>query len=171
MTPQLLRTAILLLMSFLTFSTASSQSIPSFENYYSIGYSVGPGQGVILGLDKLVTENNKGAWGIGGLINIRSKSIESGEQTNFLAAGKLSYHPYLVESPRLDLYCHVAVGVGQENIRNDNRYTGPREESETTYTAWGLAAGARFKVIGRLGIYAEVGYGIGYANMGVTWNH
>lgn len=168
----LLRSSIILLLAFLTMTKVSSQSIASFESYTSVGYSVGPGQGLVLAIDKLVSENRNGAWGIGGLINVRSRSLDDGDQTNFLAAAKLSYHPYHLDNIlRLYPYCYVALGVGQENIRNDRRYTGPREESETTYTPWGLAVGARFKVINRIGVFAEIGYGIGYANMGVTWNH
>jgi len=146
------------------------RSIPSLEDYYSLGYSVGPGQGGTLAIDKIISDSDKGALGIGGLINIRNKSLNQGDESYFIAAGKLSYHPYLVDVPRLDLYGHFALGVGYETVKNNNRYTGPREEYERTATVWGLAVGARFRVIGRIGIFAEVGYGIGYATTGLTLN-
>jgi len=157
-------------IAFLPTTRAHSQriSIPSIESYWNLGYSVGPGQGVVFGLDKLVAESGNGLIGIGWTMNVRFKSIFEGRESYFVGLGRLSYHPYLTQDERFDFYGYVGVGVDYEDLSNDSRYTGTRQEYERNGTAWAVGAGARFKATSRIGIFAEVNYGTAWSNMGLT---
>jgi len=176
MTKLSLSILIIIACSFSIKSTLSAQrlgfgpSINTIEDYYSLGYSLGPGHGISFAMDKLISEEGNGLFGFGLIFNARSQQLRNGNQVYAVGAGKITYHPHLFDLPRLDLYGHLALGIGYEEVSNHNRYTGPRQEIQRTYTAWGLAIGARYRIFDRFGIYAEGGYGIGYLNTGITWN-
>lgn len=151
-------------------SGQSFRSLNFIESNYSAGYNFGPGNGGMFATDKLLEEVGKGYLGIGGLINFRVKNLRRGSETNLVAAGKITYLFQLEQTERWDLYAHAALGLGYEDISNDRIYMGMREELERTYTAWGVAAGARFHIVGGLGAFAELSYGIGYGSVGLTWS-
>lgn len=94
--------SIVFYLSIICSSTAQqlrAPSIPSIEDYYSFGYSLGPGQGFSLAMDKILSEAGNGQIGIGGVGNARLEKLRDGSQTHAIAAARLSYHPHLFVSP------------------------------------------------------------------------
>lgn len=151
------------------FNPLHSQRFLNTDSSTSIGYSAGEGQGASVIFERLSDAKN-GEFGFGGLLNLRGINIDDGDQTVAILAGRLSYHPFnLIKNDRFDPYGFATLGVNFETIRNDNGYTGPREEGQFQSTIWGFGAGIKYRIFNSIGVFAEASLGTGWITTGITW--
>ncbi len=163
------RTIILVCLQMLGFTILNEVISQEFTKSHSVGYSVGEGQGFSYIFGRTLDDSvvNSGDFGFGAVVNFRIQDIEDGDRSELILAGRVSYHPYIFESERLDAYAFFALGVGFEDINNDPNYVGPRVAEQTQYTAWGGGAGIRYNLFWRFGVFAEGSYGLGAITLGL----
>lgn len=117
---------------------------------------------------------------IGGLIGYTSSEdrYTSGtywwewKYSYLLIGGRAAYHLKL-ESPKIDPYGGLMLGyyiVSNSYDDNfDDYYYGSNYNASSSFMAYGFYGGARYFFNPNMAVYAELGYGFGYLNLGISY--
>ncbi|MDA3813325.1 MAG: hypothetical protein PF570_03635 [Candidatus Cloacimonetes bacterium] len=108
----------------------------------------------------------------GGLIGIAKSeyglSYWTGDKwtyTYFVLGGRAAYHLKL-ESPKIDPYGGLMLGYNIVSFSGDDVYG---TSAGTSYMMYGFYGGARYFFNPKMAVYAELGYGFGYLNLGISY--
>lgn len=134
-------------------------------NSNGIPFTVGVEFGVkndLFGVEKL----NLGVGGYFGFYGYSTSTSAYGAtiKTSTLVLGPgvtANLHYQLIE--KLDFYAGLSLGVSLSSATVNSN------SSSTTTFAWGLAAGLRYELTPKFGIFLEGGKGAGFANLGVAY--
>ncbi len=138
------------------------------------GYSYAYGSGLPLiniAMEKGLPERvGPGYIGVGGYLGYKHASYNYASDyrwsyTDILIAARGAYHPDFAHSEKLDAYAGIALGV---NIYRFNDTEDDILDSTSTGVLWGGYLGARYMFSDKIGAYGELGYGLGYLNVGVV---
>ena len=87
--------------------------------------------------------------------------------TYFLLGARAAYHLKL-KSPKIDPYGGLMLGYNIVSVKEpDNNPVG--YSSKSSYMMYGFYGGARYFFNPKMAVYAELGYGFGYLNLGISY--
>jgi len=87
--------------------------------------------------------------------------------TYFLLGARAAYHLKL-ESPKIDPYGGLMLGYNIVSVKEPDNYP-VGYSSKSSYMMYGFYGGARYFFNPKMAVYAELGYGFGYFNLGISY--
>lgn len=92
---------------------------------------------------------------------------------HYMIGGRAAYHWDVLNSKNAEVYAGVIIGVRIQTHTYDTNDPDPNNDPYTytqgvAYPAYSVFAGARWYFAKNVGLFAEVGYGISYANAGMS---
>lgn len=87
--------------------------------------------------------------------------------TYFLLGARAAYHLKL-ESPKIDPYGGIMLGYNIVSVKEPDSYP-VGYSSKSSYMMYGFYGGARYFFNPKMAVYAELGYGFGYLNLGISY--
>ena len=149
--------------------------------WYSYGYSVSSFPAITFSAEKGVWDvEDVGVISLGGTVGWKAAKYDwpflndkyEYKWTDFIVAARGTLHPQLIDNDKVDLYGGVALGVRFETYK----YYLPNYNSEATeYTdnnanpLLGIYVGGRYYFSDHFGVFAELGYGLGYLTIGASY--
>jgi len=90
---------------------------------------------------------------------------------NYMIAARAAYHWDVLNSKRAEVYGGALVGVRIQtyNYTTNDPYTNHSLDDGSVYPAYSLFAGARWYFAKNVGVFGEVGFGISYATVGLSF--
>lgn len=177
----MLRKCFFVLVAFASFGVAQAQQIFS-EGTTAINAGVGVGSSISnvtfpplsVSLDYSLKDNlingNNGAISIGGLVGYVGSGFHLYNSrysaSHAILGVRGAFHYQFV--PRLDTYAGAMLSY---NIVSGRWTNTPVPEVKTTASGldFGIYLGARYFISEQWGAFAELGYGIAFLNLGVTY--
>lgn len=173
------RKTLLMTATLLSAFAANAQTFAKQDNVLGLNVGIGGSYGVPVSLsyEKGIYDiNDKMSIGVGGLIGYGSSSdnIQVGKwkYSNFLLGARGAWHYTAVD--KFDLYGGVMLGYDIASSKftwsdpaMSDHYDAP--SSSAGGILWGAYAGARYYFTPTYGVNAEVGYGLSYLNIGVSY--
>ncbi|MCK5051893.1 MAG: hypothetical protein KAS53_09230 [Candidatus Cloacimonetes bacterium] len=106
----------------------------------------------------------------GGLIGIAKSEhdwvyYDNWTYTYFVLGARAAYHLKL-ESPKIDPYGGLMLGYNIVSFSGDEVFG---YSAGTSYLMYGFYGGARYFFNPKMAVYAELGYGFGYLNLGISY--
>lgn len=135
------------------------------------GYAYGTGTPILsVSLEKGMQRLGPGYIGIGGYAGFKTSGYNFGDgyrwrYTDILIAARGAYHPDFAHSEKLDTYGGISLGVDLYNFSSND---GVLDNSSHVNVIYGLYFGGRYMFSESFGAYGELGYGLGYLNLGVV---
>ena len=111
---------------------------------------------------------------IGGIVGFSTSSYGYSDwkwdYTYIIIGARGEYH-FLEPSNKLDAYAGITAGYNIVSVSEPDGYKNSwgGYESEASYFIYGAHVGARYAVSNKIGIFGELGYGIGYLTVGATF--
>ncbi len=87
--------------------------------------------------------------------------------TYFLLGARAAYHLNL-KSPKIDPYGGIMLGYNIVSVKEPDNYP-VGYSSKSSYMMYGFYGGARYFFNPKMAVYAELGYGFGYLNLGISY--
>lgn len=117
--------------------------------------------------------NNNGAVSVGGYMGFAaskdSRTSAAGDygwrHNNFLLGTRGSFHYQFVDN--LDTYAGMLIGYNIESVKGFGQVTG--SSANGGGFLWGMFIGARYFFNDSFGVFTELGYGVAFINLGVTF--
>jgi hypothetical protein len=143
--------------------------------WYGYGYGVSSLPAFSLSLEKGILDlQNIGPLSIGGIVGFKHASYAYTSAYSFtwndiIIAARGSIHYDLFKNKKIDTYGGVALGV---RIQSYSFYTPIVYEKGTTSTTRALLAlyiGGRYFFTDKLAGFGELGYGLGYLTLGLSY--
>ncbi|HMR17660.1 MAG TPA: hypothetical protein PKA53_00045 [Sphingobacterium sp.] len=152
-------------------STASmAQSYEKGDNLLNVGVGLGGSLGMPIGLSYEHGFSDKISGG--AYVGYASKSENFGawswKWTYMLAAARASYH-FDFNVDKLDPYLGVILGYNYAKGEWEGGGAGAWTGADAGGVVYGGHAGARYFLSPKFGLFAEVGYGLGNLNVGLTF--
>ena len=88
--------------------------------------------------------------------------------TYFVIGGRAAYHLKL-DSPKIDPYGGIMLGYNIVSFTEPSGYSGTGYSGGSSYMMYGFYGGARYFFNPKMAVYAELGYGFGYLNLGISY--
>lgn len=150
--------------------------------WYSYGYSV-------TSLPALSVSVEKGVWNVedlgiislGGIAGWKSARYNwsyfnyryNWSWTDFILAARSAVHPDIIDNEKVDIYGGVALGIRQESYKYYEP-VGPAKEpvhytDNSTHPLIAIYAGGRYDFTDHFGVFGEIGYGLGYFTLGISY--
>ena len=137
--------------------------------WYGYGYGASSLPAFSLSLEKGITEiNNVGPLSIGGILGFKHASYDAFSENwswnDIIIAARGAIHYDLFKNEKIDTYGGVALGV---RIQSQN--LGGFGKTNFTHGLFALYVGGRYFFSDNLGAFAELGYGLGYLTLGLSY--
>ena len=87
--------------------------------------------------------------------------------TYFLLGARAAYH-LKMKSEKIDPYGGLMLGYNIVSVKEPSNYP-VGYSSESSYLMYGFYGGARYFFNPKMAVYAELGYGFGYLNLGLSF--
>lgn len=108
-----------------------------------------------------------GNLSVGGSIGYKHAAWNAWSYNYTFISGRAAYHPHFINSDKIDVYGGLSLGIYHLNWDAGNsEYV---NDLSATDVAWSLFVGGRYMFTENLGAYAELGYGLGWLNLGVAY--
>lgn len=138
-------------------------------SYYGAGVTSLPAFTLSLE-DGIVDINNVGIISAGGIIGIKHGSWSyystDGSYNDFVVAARGALHPAFIKVKKLDTYAGIALGV---RIHNEKYPYSGYINDNYTQALESLYIGARYFFTDKFAGFSELGYGLGYFTIGVSY--
>ncbi len=111
---------------------------------------------------------------VGGIVGFSTSSYGyedwKWDYTYIIIGARGEYH-FLEPSNKLDAYAGITAGYNIASVSEPDGYKNywGGYEAESSYFIYGVHVGARYAVSDKIGIFGELGYGIGYRTVGATF--
>jgi hypothetical protein len=111
---------------------------------------------------------DKGSIGVGGYVGFSSAKVSNEwKDSNFIFGVRGSFHYPLVK--KLDTYTGMMLGYNIYSGKALGGYSGPEYTYNSSAIAFAWFAGARYYFNPKIAGMAEIGYGISYLTLGVSF--
>ena len=146
--------------------------------WYSYGYGVNSFPAVSLSLEKGFLEiPNVGPISIGGIVGFKHASYNWQSSYDYgwndiIIAARGSLHYDLFKNPKIDTYAGVAIGVRLESYSYytwDGGTNYEKAHDNYTHGLYALYVGGRYFFTKNLAAFGELGYGLGYLTLGLSY--
>jgi hypothetical protein len=146
--------------------------------WYGYGYGVNSLPAFTLSMEKGFKEIDKvGPISIGGIVGFKHASYawqtsHDWSWNDIIVAGRGALHYDLFKQPKVDTYAGVAIGVRIESwsyytTNLSHEYVKAHENSTNALMA--VYAGIRYYFTDNIAAFGEVGYGLGYLTLGLSY--
>lgn len=145
--------------------------------WYSYGVGVTSIPAISISADKAFKEIDFGTLGLGGIIGYKRASVidyypgYDWSWTDFVIAARGSLHVDLLEVDKLDTYGGIALGVRAETYKYVTyiypNYVDAKES--TIHPLFALYIGGRYYFTDNFAAFGELGYGLGYLTLGLSY--
>ena len=108
-----------------------------------------------------------GNLSVGGSVGIKKARWDNWTYNYSFLMGRAAWHPHFVNSDKIDAYAGLSLGV--YHLGWDAGDADFVEDLSTTAVAWSIIIGGRYQFTENFGAYAELGAGLGWLNMGVSY--
>jgi len=167
-----------LLISVVFSGSANAQVYRQGDGILSVGIGFGLASGTIgglgdlgggfgpisLGYEAIVSDSRSGSFGVGALVGARlGTGVLSANR--FTIMGRAAYHFNV--SREFDLYAGLGLGVHIQTWKLE--LLGMSTSESTTSFAYGLFFGGRYYISDAMALYAELGYGVTFVNIGLAF--
>jgi hypothetical protein len=189
--------AFALLLSAFVCNSASAQSFSEGDNVLGVGVGIGGSYGVgfsgsgvsqtpaiALHFDHGMGDLGPGVWGLGGFLGYKSYAYEFNNSYFFNSYNTSYKWTYVVvgargtwhyndwhENDKLDTYGGLMLAYRVGSFKDETKYpTGTPVYSGGSYSGMSLTilVGARYFFTEKIGAYAEFGYGVSVAQIGLA---
>ena len=141
--------------------------------WYSYGYGAKSFPAISFSLEKGVKELDFGTLAVGGIVGYKRATYAWSSSydfswTDYIVAARGAIHADLFKVDKLDTYGGIAVGLRFESYK----YYDFNNKSVSTSTAHPLFAffvGGRYYFTEKLAGFGELGYGLGYLTLGLSY--
>jgi hypothetical protein len=147
--------------------------------WYSYGYGATSIPALSLSLEKGIKEMDFGTLSVGGIVGFKKASYSwlSGYDdyswTDIIVAARGAIHNNILEVENLDTYGGVALGLRFQTYKYyvPRLYSEPWEKATDTSTnlLFALYIGGRYYFSDNFAAFGELGYGLGYLTIGVSY--
>ncbi len=151
--------------------------------WYSYGYSVSSIPAISLSVEKGVWDiEDVGVISLGGIAGIKSAHYnyafygysDKWTWNDVIIAARSAIHPVFFDNDKVDLYGGIALGVRLETYKYTlvtNSLTGETTNytDNSTNALIAIYAGGRYYFTDHFGVFGELGYGLGYLTLGVSY--
>ncbi len=146
--------------------------------WYGYGYGTTSLPAFSLSLEKGIKDiENVGPLSIGGIIGFKHASYNWASSydwswNDIIIAARGALHYDLFKVSKLDTYGGIALGV---RIENESYYTYNlagdvvKAKANFTHGLFALYLGGRYYVSDNLAVFGELGYGLGYLTLGISY--
>ena len=142
--------------------------------WYGYGYGATSLPAFSLSLEKVIKDiENVGPLTIGGIVGFKHASYNW--QSNYdwtwndiIIAARGALHYDLFKVPKLDTYAGVALGVRIETWSYYD-FTYAKATAHYTHGLFAIYVGGRYFFSDKFGAFGELGYGLGYLTLGVSY--
>jgi hypothetical protein len=90
-------------------------------------------------------------------------------ENDYIISTRGVFHQTMLKIPKLDLYAGIDLGVRLIRQKYYDQFTGLTTPSNSTAFLGGAFIGARYYLVGNFSAYTELGYGIGYFTLGLSY--
>jgi len=108
---------------------------------------------------------------VGGLVGFSTSSYSAFDwkwsYTYIIIGARGEYH-FLEPSNKLDAYAGLTLGYDIVSVSTPSDYFGGYATGDS-YLVYGVHAGARYAITDKVGVFGELGYGMGYLTVGATF--
>lgn len=137
---------------------------------YSYGFGVSSFPALSLSLEKGVKELDFGVLSIGGIAGFKHGSWKGfgidGSYNDIVVAARAAVHIDLLKMENVDTYGGAALGI---RAHNENYPYSAYVNDDYVRPLWGLYAGGRYYFTDKLAGFGEVGFGLGYLTLGLSY--
>ncbi|MEJ2904269.1 outer membrane beta-barrel protein [Pedobacter panaciterrae] len=151
-------------------SSASAQTYKKGDKLVNAGLGIGGGFGIPIGVsyEHGFTDRISG----GGYLGYAGKNESFGDSgkwkyTYVLAAARVSYH-FRIKDEKFDPYLGAILGYNIASVKWQGEEAAPASASAGE-VIFGGHLGARYWLAEKIGIFGELGYGVGLLNLGVAF--
>lgn len=108
---------------------------------------------------------------IGGYLGFATTSYGIGDwewnYTHIIIGARGAYHFY--NEDKIDAYGGLMLGYNIISVSEPDGYSGLGYTAESSHVTWNLFLGARYNFNPKISAFAELGYGISYLTLGVSF--
>jgi hypothetical protein len=145
--------------------------------WYGYGYGATSLPAISLSLEKGIKEIDFGTLSVGGIVGFKRASYNWATNydwswTDIVVAARGAIHANVLEVDNLDTYAGVALGLRFQswNYYTFNSVLAYEKASETSVNPlFALYLGGRYYFSDSFAAFGEVGYGLGYLTLGVSY--
>lgn len=168
---------VLVLVSTLSFAQTYKKGVTNLNAGVSIGglaglYGTADFPPISLGLQFGIHEK----LSVGGIVGYSSSTYDWGYWGNtnwkwtyryIFVGARGEYHFVDVDVKDMDLYGGLTLGYNIVSVSEPSGFTGDYT-AQGSYLLYGFHAGARYMFSPKIGVFGELGYGIGYITLGLN---
>ena len=178
-----------LFTAFLALSLSAQEAFTSDDmvvnvgagfGWYSYGFGATSIPAISLSLEKGIKEIDFGTLSVGGIVGYKKATYSwlSGYEdyawTDIIVAARGALHVDLFDNDKIDTYGGVAIGLRFQSYKHYDLvdlYSSQWKSVTTTSTnpLFALYVGGRYYFTNNFGAFGEVGYGLGYLTLGLSY--
>ncbi|MCB0806505.1 MAG: outer membrane beta-barrel protein [Bacteroidales bacterium] len=158
--------------------------------WYDYGYGVSSFPAISLSAEKGMWElEDIGVVSIGGSLAYKTAKYDYSytynnvtdewSWTDFAVAARSALHPDLIDNDKVDLYAGAALGLRFQTFKYTDavlvgvwpnyNYEIEERKNNDTDVLFAVFAGGRYYFTDNFGVFAELGYGLGYLTIGISY--
>lgn len=176
---------LVMVIAFIT-ATQTTVKAQAFQNgdmvgnlgvgfgWYGYGYGTTSFPAISLSLEKGIKDiENVGPLSIGGIVGFKRAtyawtSVYDWTWTDIIVAARGAIHYDLLKNEKIDTYGGVGIGLRVQSYSDYNIF-GDKGSSTTIHPLFALYLGGRYYFSDNLAGFAELGYGLGYLTLGLSY--
>ncbi|MCX6234341.1 MAG: hypothetical protein NT175_06390 [Bacteroidetes bacterium] len=122
---------------------------------------------------------NVGTISLGGIIGYKHASYDYSwvgyadkwVWNDIIVAARGAIHPLFIKNDKVDIYGGIALGVRLQTWKYSNNFTGTPEKFTDNHTdgLFAFYVGGRYFFTDNLAAFGELGYGLGYFTIGLSY--
>jgi len=144
--------------------------------WYDYGYGVSSFPAITASLEKGFKDiENVGVFSLGGIVGYKHASYDYGAYNwkwswnDYLIAARGALHVDFLKNNKLDTYCGVALGLRFETEKYNDVYNSSAQTSSNVNGLFAIYIGGRYYFTDKLAGFGELGYGLGYLTLGLSY--
>ncbi len=144
--------------------------------WYSYGYGATSFPAISVSLEKGVKELDFGILSVGGIVGFKKASYAWSSQydyswTDIVAAARGAVHVDVLKIEKLDTYAGAALGLRFEtyNYYDYVNFNYKKVKKSTVHPLFAFYVGGRYFFTENLAGFGELGYGLGYLTLGLSY--
>lgn len=185
---KIMRLIVLVVAVTIIISAQSTVKAQAFQNgdmvanlgagfgWYGYGYGATSLPALSLSIEKGIKDlENIGPLSIGGIVGFKHasyaySSVYDYSWNDFIVAARGAIHYDLLKNEKVDTYGGVAIGLRAQSYNYYDFFNSNEKRTSTTIHAlFAFYLGGRYYLTDNLAAFGELGYGLGYLTIGISY--